>query len=118
MKLNLNLATISVLVGLATQRGGGAWYLSQIDAAVASNSANIQKIQSTLDEQPYDHLNATVESLNSRVDEISMTDLLTLFQMSGDETKEISDRISELEKLNALIELKLEMLAVQGAGGL
>ena len=47
-----------------------------------------------------------------------MTDLLTLFQMSGDETKEISDRISELEKLNALIELKLEMLAVQGAGGL
>ena len=118
MKLNLNLATISVLVGFATQIGGGVWYLSQIDAAVASNSANIQKIQSTLEEQPYDHLNATVESLNSRVDEISMTDLLTLFQMPGDETKEISDRISELEKLNALIELKLEMLAVQGAGGL
>ena len=109
---------MSVLVVFATQIGGGVWYLSQIDAAVASNSTSIQKLQSTLEEQPYDHLNATVESLNNRVNEISMTDLLTLFQMSGDETKEISDRLSELEKLNALIELKLEMLAVQGAGGL
>jgi len=114
MKLNLNLATISVLVGFATQIGGGVWYLSQIDAAVASNSTSIQKLQATIEEQPYDYLNATVESLNSRVDEISMTDLLTLFQMSGEETKEISDRISELEKLNSLIELKLELLSAGG----
>ena len=47
-----------------------------------------------------------------------MTDLLTLFQMSGSEMDEISDRLAELEKIQSLIELKLEMLAVQGAGGL
>jgi Tfp pilus assembly protein PilO len=108
--IKLNLATISILVGLLTQGGGFIWYLSGLSSTVESNSANILELKETIKAQPYDALTANVSNINSRLEEMSMTDLLTLFQMSGTEMDSIGDRLSELEKLQALIELRLEMI--------